>query len=343
MKRINEKLIDKLKIALKIIFIVIIFILIGVVYIFTKNTQLTLIVGVLAIILLLLILLYDKITKIYLENIFVQLSDMLDTIINLKDENIFSTTEDTMLSKLQYQTIKLTDILKAKNRRIENDRNEIKSLISDIAHQLKTPLTNLKMYGELLNDKSLSEDERNEFFQVILSSLDRLTFLVESMIKMSRLESGVIQIRAKKNNLNDLILTVIGQVQRKAKDKNIVIKLLEKNKIEINCDKRWISEALLNILDNAVKYTGINGEIEIVVQSYDMFSRIDIKDNGIGIAEEELPKIFSRFYRGKNTMEIEGIGIGLYLAREIITKHNGYIKVDSSSEGTMFSVFLTNK
>lgn len=160
---------------------------------------------------------------------------------------------------------------------------------------------------------------------------------------MSRLESGVIQIRAKKNNLNDLILTVIGQVQRKAKDKNIVIKLLEKNKIEINCDKRWISEALLNILDNAVKYTGINGEIEIVVQSYDMFSRIDIKDNGIGIAEEELPKIFSRFYRGKNTMEIEGIGIGLYLAREIITKHNGYIKVDSSSEGTMFSVFLTNK
>lgn len=303
MKRINEKLIDKLKIALKIIFIVIIFILIGVVYIFTKNTQLTLIVGVLAIILLLLILLYDKITKIYLENIFVQLSDMLDTIINLKDENIFSTTEDTMLSKLQYQTIKLTDILKAKNRR----------------------------------------DERNEFFQVILSSLDRLTFLVESMIKMSRLESGVIQIRAKKNNLNDLILTVIGQVQRKAKDKNIVIKLLEKNKIEINCDKRWISEALLNILDNAVKYTGINGEIEIVVQSYDMFSRIDIKDNGIGIAEEELPKIFSRFYRGKNTMEIEGIGIGLYLAREIITKHNGYIKVDSSSEGTMFSVFLTNK
>ena len=209
MKRINEKLIDKLKIALKIIFIVIIFILIGVVYIFTKNTQLTLIVGVLTIILLLLILLYDKITKIYLENIFVQLSDMLDTIINLKDENIFSTTEDTMLSKLQYQTIKLTDILKAKNRRIENDRNEIKSLISDIAHQLKTPLTNLKMYGELLNDKSLSEDERNEFFQVILSSLDRLTFLVESMIKMSRLESGVIQIRAKKNNLNDLILTLI--------------------------------------------------------------------------------------------------------------------------------------
>lgn len=122
MKRINEKLIDKLKIALKIIFIVIIFILIGVVYIFTKNTQLTLIVGVLAIILLLLILLYDKITKIYLENIFVQLSDMLDTIINLKDENIFSTTEDTMLSKLQYQTIKLTDILKAKNRR--DERNE---------------------------------------------------------------------------------------------------------------------------------------------------------------------------------------------------------------------------
>ena len=92
-----------------------------------------------------------------------------------------------------------------------------------------------------------------------------------------------------------------------------------------------------------MKYTGINGEIEIVDKKDNMNKKINIKDKGIGKEEKEMRKIFSRFYRGKNTMEIEGIGIGLYLAREIITKHNGYIKVDSSSEGTMFSVFLTNK
>ena len=131
---------------------------------------------------------YKIVYKKHMENIFIQLSDMLQTIIDMKDKEVFSSIEDTLFSKLQYQTIKLTTILKNKNSQIEEERNEIQKLISDIAHQLKTPLTNLKMYGEFLQDESLSKEERKEFYDIVMSSLNRLSFLVESMIKMSRLE-----------------------------------------------------------------------------------------------------------------------------------------------------------
>ena len=128
---------------------------------------------------------YKIVYKKHMESIFIQLSDMLQTIIDMKDKEVFSSIEDTLFSKLQYQTIKLTAILKNKNSQIEEERNEIQKLISDIAHQLKTPLTNLKMYGEFLQDESLSKEERKEFYDIVMSSLNRLSFLVESMIKMS--------------------------------------------------------------------------------------------------------------------------------------------------------------
>lgn len=287
--------------------------------------------------------LYEKIYKNYLEEIFVQLSNMLTTIIDMRDEEVFSDMEDTLLSKLQHQTIKLTNILNEKNKQIEKDRNEIKSLISDIAHQLKTPLTNLKIYGELLQDENLMEVDRKEFNKIIMLSLNRLNFLIESMIKMSRLESGVIQLKPQMNALNDTVLLAISQVRKKAKAKNMEIRLIEMDKVKVIHDKNWMSEAFFNILENAVKYTEVNGVINVTIQSYEMFIRVDIQDNGIGIKEDELPKIFTRFYRGENVGETEGIGIGLYLTREIISKHGGYIKVNSNNIGSTFSIFLLSK
>lgn len=313
------------------------------VYIIGVNFKVSIILVIFSVFIIGGMFLYEKIYKNYMEEIFVQLSDMLATIIDMRDEEVFSIMEDTLFSKLQYQTIKLTNILKEKNRQIEDDRNEIKSLISDIAHQLKTPLTNLKIYGEILQDESLSKEERKEFNKIIILSLNRLSFLIESMIKMSRLESGVIQLKSQMNDLNDTILLAINQVQKKAKVKNIDIKLEETAKVKITCDKNWTAEALFNILENAIKYTNENGVIKVTVQNYEMFVRIDIQDNGVGIKEDELPKIFTRFYRGKNVGDIEGIGIGLYLTREIISKQGGYIKVKSNNKGSIFSLFLPNK
>ncbi|MCI9302849.1 sensor histidine kinase KdpD [Clostridium sp.] len=314
-----------------------------IIYILVKNIKLSFIVFIFSMFIIVIFFIYRFIYKKYMENIFINLSNMLSTIIDIREDIVFSTIEDSLFSKLQHQTIKLTNILKNKNKQIEEERNEIQELISDIAHQLKTPLTNLKMYGEFLKDESLSEDERKEFFEIVMYSLNRLSFLVESMIKMSRLESGVITLRPNLSNLNDTLLMSINQVQKKAKEKKININLEEVDKIKIYHDKNWISEAIFNLLENAVKYSTNNSKIDIKIQSYEMFVRIDVKDNGIGIQEDELPKIFRRFYRGSNVEDIEGIGIGLYLTREIVNKHGGYIKVKSNNNGSIFSIFLPNK
>lgn len=313
------------------------------IYIIAKNTHISLIIGAFSIFIISTFFSYKFIYKNHMENIFVKLSDMLSTIIDMKDEEVFSSIEDSLFSKLQYQTIKLTSILKNKNKQIEEERNEIQGLISDIAHQLKTPLTNLKMYGEFLQDESLNEEERKEFYEIVMASLNRLSFLVESMIKMSRLESGVISLKSNLAQLNDTVLMAINQVQKKAKAKSIEITLEEIDKVRISHDRNWIAEGIFNILENAVKYSREGSQIAIKVQSYEMFVRVDIKDKGIGIKEEEIPKIFSRFYRGENIGDAEGIGIGLYLTREIISKHGGYIKVKSDNEGSVFSIFLPNK
>lgn len=313
------------------------------IYLNLKNLNISLLLLIFSMFILVMFFIQERRYENYIKCSLLDLSDMLQTIIEMKDKEIFSTMEDTIFSKLQYQTIKLTNILNAKNKQMETERNEIKALVSDIAHQLKTPLTNLKIYGEFFKDESLTVEERKEFSEIMTISLDRLTFLVESMIKMSRLEGNVINLRIEKNDLNDTVILAISQVQKKAREKNINIEFIQIDKVEIIHDKNWISEAIFNILENGVKYTKENGEIKVTIQSYEMFVRIDIEDNGIGIKEEEIPKIFMRFYRGNNVGSTEGIGIGLYLTRTIISKHGGYIQVSSNKNGSIFSVFLPNK
>ena len=324
----------------KIVIILLCILFNSIIYIRTLDIELIIATIMFSLAIISSLFLYDRLFKNYMTSILRELSDMLGTITNMSNKEVFSTMEDTIFSKLQSQTTKLTNILIAQNKRMEEDKNEIKTLISDIAHQLKTPLSNMKMYSELLQEDTLSDEERKEFSDIVLLSLNKLNFLVESMIKMSRLESGVIRLKPELNSLNETILLSISEIQRKARNKNIIIKFNEIDKINNIHDKNWISEAIFNVLENAVKYTNEDGEIDITIQNYEMFCRVDIEDNGIGISEEELPKIFSRFYRGRNTGDIEGIGIGLYLSREIITKHGGYIKVNSNNYGSKFSLFL---
>lgn len=314
-----------------------------IIYFKTLNIQITIITAIFSLGIISFVFLYDTLFKNYMTSILEELSDMLETISHMKSEEVFSTMEDTIFSKLQSQTTRLTNILISQNKEIEEEKNEIKSLISDIAHQLKTPLSNIKIYSEFLQDDNLKEDERKEFNNIVLFSLNKLTFLVESMIKMSRLESGVIGLKLERDSLNETVLLALCQVQKKARNKNILIGLNEVDKIIINHDKNWLSEAIFNILENGVKYTKDGGKIDITIKTYEVFCRVDIEDNGIGISEDEFPKIFSRFYRGRNIGGAEGIGIGLYLSRKIIMQHGGYIKVNSNNGGSKFSIFLPNK
>ena len=176
--------IHKIDNIIGIILILIIIIFNIIIYIFSKTIKVSFIVGIFSVCIIGIFFIYRLIYKKYMKNIFIELSNMLSTIIDMREDIVFSTIEDSLFSKLQHQTIKLTNILKNKSKQIEDERNEIQELISDIAHQLKTPLTNLKMYGEFLRDESLSEDEKKEFFEIVMCSLNRLSFLVESMIKI---------------------------------------------------------------------------------------------------------------------------------------------------------------
>lgn len=280
-----------------------------------------------------------------IEKVLIALSLTIQSLIKDEDNYIFTEIEDNMLSKLQGQIIRLSSILKYRNAKIKEEKDNIKSLISDIAHQLKTPLANLKMYESLVLDHSLEDDKRMEFFQQIQNQINKLNWLVQSLIKMSRLETGVIQLTPKSQSIEDTILTAIRQAYPFAERKNTEISFVCNHNLELNHDEKWTAEALFNIIDNAVKYTQSGGKIDISVTKYELFTRIDIADNGIGLYESEINNIFKRFYRGEDASAVDGIGIGLYLAREIISQQGGYIKVKSQKgEGSIFTVFmLVNK
>ncbi|NFE81935.1 HAMP domain-containing histidine kinase [Clostridium sporogenes] len=306
-----------------------------------KNINFMIFTIVFSLLIISLSTMFMYVLKKYMEHVLIQLSDVIESITDMNGKKVFSVLNDDMLSKIQSQVIKLTNILKAQNRRMKNERDEIKSLISDISHQLKTPLANLKLYYEILQDTSISKKEYEEFNFNMKSQIEKLSFLLESMIKMSRLESGIIKLNPKKVSLNDICLTAIKQVYKKAKDKNIEIKFNDTEDIVLNIDKNWTTEAVFNIIDNAIKYTNNNGTIVVHSIKYEMFARINVTDNGIGIDEEEINSIFKRFYRGEGSENEEGVGIGLYLSRQIIEKQSGYIKVKSKPlKGSIFSIFI---
>jgi hypothetical protein len=171
-------------------------------------------------------------------------------------------------------------------------------------------------------------------------SLGKLTFLTNSLIKMSRLESGIISLKPEKNSLNEIVLQAVKTVYAKAKEKGILITFECDQTFEAVLDFNWTAEAISNVIDNAVKYTPQGGFVRLQITEYPSFLRLDISDSGVGIPEEEQAKIFGRFYRGKQSVGTDGVGIGLYLTREIINKQNGYMKVSSDENGSTFSMFL---
>lgn len=226
--------------------------------------------------------------------------------------------------------------LSAKN--VREDRDKIKTLIADISHQTKTPITNLILHSELLRETELSDDQR-ESLDAIENEAEKLRFLVDALVKLSRLENGILMLDPKNDNVGRLIKEVDSAMRKKAESRGLEFFVTEEN-LAASFDYKWTLEALSNIVDNAIKYTE-KGSISISAKTTEMFACISIKDTGIGIAEEDIPKIFSRFGRLGSSREKEGVGIGLYLAREIISKEGGYIKVNSKpGEGSEFLIYL---
>lgn len=227
-------------------------------------------------------------------------------------------------------------------RGVQRQRESIQRLLSDISHQTKTPLANLKLYSSLLMEEELTPRQREQA-QVILQQSEKLSFLIETLVKLSRLETDVLAVTPKSQPLSPLLERAVSQVKAAAGQKGIALQLHLQQQAEMRAlyDLRWTAEALGNLLDNAVKYTPPDGCIQVSATQYELFCRIDVHDNGIGIAEEEQAQIFGRFYRGRQVREQEGLGIGLYLAREIAQKQGGYLKLSSRpGQGSTFSLYL---
>ena len=227
-------------------------------------------------------------------------------------------------------------------RGVQRQRESIQRLLSDISHQTKTPLANLRLYSSLLMEEELTPRQREQA-QVIFQQSEKLSFLIETLVKLSRLETDVLVVTPKLQPLAPLLERAASQAKAAAEQKGIALQLHLQQQAEMKAlyDLRWTAEALGNLLDNAVKYTPPGGCIQVSATQYELFCRFDVRDNGIGVAEEEQAQIFGRFYRGRQVREQEGLGIGLYLAREIAQKQGGYLKLSSRpGQGSTFSLYL---
>lgn len=227
---------------------------------------------------------------------------------------------------------------------IRLQKESMQQLISDLAHQAATPVSNIMLYAQLLNENALQTDdgqaELTEAVQVIASQMEELDFFIQALVKLSRLETGIICVHPKRQEIDSVLSAVKQQFIRKASDKQIHFEV-ESSKQQALFDRKWTLEAISNLVDNAIKYTPEGGAVAVRVQVYTIFLRIDVTDTGIGIAEEEQGSIFTRFYRTAAVSDEKGVGIGLYLAREVAKAQGGYIKVTSQpGQGSTFSFFL---
>lgn len=275
-------------------------------------------------------------------NIAVYISKLDKTIEKaIHDQNPIISYEENAFSSLEHKLLRYITSVKSNEYKIQTEKNMINTLISDISHQTKTPLSNVILYSQLIEEMPVISDELEQYVQNIKSQSKKLDWLIRSLIKCSRLETGMISLQTKNNPILQTINTALAQVYAQAETKHIDIKVDCETYITVHHDDKWTSEAFFNVLENAVKYTEPDGNIQIDVVSNEMFTRVDISDNGIGITRGDLPHIFKRFYRGQQAREAEGVGIGLFLAHEIITEQGGYIKVTSEiNKGTTFSFFL---
>ena len=220
-------------------------------------------------------------------------------------------------------------------------------MVSDISHQLKTPVAALDTCFSILLRNNLSETEQQEFRIRCRSALDGLETLLQSLLEISKLETGLIQLDQKTLPIMDTIISAVNRTYPKAAEKGIEL-IFDCNESLEHCalmqDKRWLGEAIINVLDNAIKYSPEHSKITIRLQKRTGFVRIEIEDQGIGIPQSEYHKIFQRFYRGTapEVREKSGTGIGLYLSRQIIEQHGGTITVASGKarKGSTFLIQL---
>ncbi|SHH73121.1 Signal transduction histidine kinase [Clostridium collagenovorans DSM 3089] len=276
----------------------------------------------------------------YLEKISSVLDDFIKGEFNYED----NLADEGIVNVIESQLNQLGRSVSFNYNKLESEKESSKSLVTDISHQLKTPLASLSMCNSILEEDELTKEEKKEFLDMSNKNISKLNALIDSLVNISRLEVAMIKLNPQKNNLRDTILKAYNSAYIKAKHKNIDIVLGDIEEYTITKhDKKWTEEAIFNVLENAIKYSNKSEKIYLDVEDSLNYIKINIKDNGIGISKNEFNNIFKRFYRGKEVekLEIEGSGVGLYLTRKILEDQSGSIMVKSEKgKGSTFSLFL---
>lgn len=226
---------------------------------------------------------------------------------------------------------------------VKDERNKLKELLSELSHQLKTPIASIKMNNELILEGYVDKTEEKEFLIINNENIDRMEWITTGLLKLSTLESKYITLNKEMGSLKETVIDSINAVYGKALEKDINIDILSLDEAELVHDKKWLKESIINILDNSIKYSLCNKKIEVSLKNEVSKVIINIKDNGYGIKKEDREKIFKRFYRSydEKVQKEEGSGIGLYLSKKIIIEHEGSLKVESTyGEGSQFTIIL---
>ncbi|MCI9595884.1 MAG: HAMP domain-containing histidine kinase [Firmicutes bacterium] len=276
-----------------------------------------------------------------------KLSSQYHRFLNKTDEILSGKQIDLMYdesldSAISERLTRIVDISRTQKESAEQERDTIKSLLSNMSHQIRTPLANITLYAGLLKDE-LKESSSVRLADKVEKNAEKLEFFMKELLKSSYAEQEIISVNPKIIELDKTMKKSCQLVELDAMKKNIHIRL-ERSEYQAFADPKWTEEVFANILENAVKYSPKGTEVTITPILYESFVCVRITDHGMGIPEQEQGKVFQRFYRGTNVIHQQGFGIGLYLAREVLRKQQGYIKIKSQlKKGTTVEVFLSRR
>ncbi len=249
-------------------------------------------------------------------------------------------TDDGIVSRIYDKLKKLYGAKMLAMQKTRQETAATHALISDISHQVKTPVANIKIYAGILK-KRLQDSGCLADLEILEEQADKLDFFMQSLLKMSRLETNVISMHIRSHKLLDIVASALGTVLPKAEAKQIRLETHCSRELIVSADRKWTAEAIYNILDNAVKYTDHGGWIQVTAVPLESYISLEIADNGIGMETDEIPLVFQRFYRGDAVREKEGLGLGLALARKILTMEDGTVTAESEiGKGSRFRLML---
>lgn len=246
-----------------------------------------------------------------------KVEDAIDAIIDGRELKTEELNKDTLFSKIQSKLEQLSEVTKSAEEKNVKQKEEMQKMVSDISHQLKTPIANITMYNDTILNHDLPAKQQYRFLKIMQKQVEKLDFLVRSLMKMSRLENSMIKLKKEENSLFDMVVEVVENLSIPMEKKKLDLQIDCPQNLRICYDRKWTAEALFNVMDNAVKYTPEYGNMN---------------------------DVFQRFFREEKVHNEKGVGIGLYLAREIITKQGGYMKVESKEDaGSTFFIYLPNE